>query len=104
MAVLRFGDKRGSFKNCKNVLEKLGIHGVSDQDCANVRYICECVTRRAAHLASAGVATLINKMNVESVTVGVDGTLYRKHPYFHDLMIDKILDLISPNVKAIDFI
>ncbi|XP_073997710.1 hexokinase A isoform X3 [Rhodnius prolixus] len=94
-------DKRGSFKNCKNVLEKLGIHGVSDQDCANVRYICECVTRRAAHLASAGVATLINKMNVESVTVGVDGTLYRKHPYFHDLMIDKILDLISPNVKGV---
>lgn len=58
------------------------------------------MTRRAAHLASAGVATLINKMNVESVTVGVDGTLYRKHPYFHDLMIDKILDLISPNVKV----
>lgn len=94
-------DKRGSFKNCRNVLEKLGIHNVSDQDCANVRYICECVTRRAAHLASAGVATLINKMNVDSVTVGVDGTLYRKHPYFHDLMMDKISELISPTVKNV---
>ena len=64
----------------------------------SIRYICEVVSRRAAHLASAGVATLINKMDVSSITVGVDGSLYRFHPHFHKLMCDKIGQLINSNI------
>ncbi|KAK9509081.1 hypothetical protein O3M35_006479 [Rhynocoris fuscipes] len=94
-------DQRGSFKNCKNILGKLGITNATDQDCANVRYICECASRRAANLASAGLAALLNKMQLSSVTVGVDGTLYRKHPYFHDIMMDKISDLVDPTVENV---
>lgn len=63
-------DKPGTFNNCRDVLDELGLEHATDQDCANVRYICECVSSRAAHLVSAGIAALINKMNEPSVTVG----------------------------------
>lgn len=61
-------DRPGTYYNCYDVLEELGIEA-TDEDCANVRYICECISSRAAHLSSAGIASLINKMNEPSVTV-----------------------------------
>lgn len=63
-------DKPGTFMNCYDVLEEIGILNATDEDCANVRFICECVSSRAAYLSSAGIAGLINKMNDPSVTVG----------------------------------
>lgn len=62
-------DEVGKYTNCMQVLHKLGVKNATIRDCANVRYICECVSSRSAHLVSAGIATLINKMNVQSVTV-----------------------------------
>ncbi|XP_047116155.1 hexokinase type 2 [Schistocerca piceifrons] len=93
-------DKRGSYTNCRQVLEELGLNHATDQDCSNVRFICECVSRRAAHLVSAGVATLLNKMDEENVTVGIDGSVYRFHPRFHDsYMVEKISELVKPGIK-----
>lgn len=62
-------DKPGSFIYCREVLDELGLSHATDQDCANVRYICELVSSRAAHLVSAGIAALINRMEEPSVTV-----------------------------------
>lgn len=64
-------DKPGSFIYCREVLEELGLAHATDQDCANVRYICECVSSRAAHLVSAGISALINRMDESSVTVSI---------------------------------
>jgi hexokinase len=95
-----YSDKRGSFVNCQQVLDELGLSHATDQDCSNVRYICECVSRRAAHLVSAGAATLINKMGQDKVTVGIDGSVYRFHPHFHDLMFEKIRQLRTPGIEV----
>lgn len=92
-------DPEGDYSNCRMVLEELGLSHASDEDCANVRFICECVSTRAAHLVSAGIATLINKMDESSVTVGVDGSVYRFHPRFHDLMYSKIRELVKGHIK-----
>lgn len=62
-------DAVGNYKNCMEVIRKLGLNNATFKDCANVRYICECVSKRSAHLVSAGIATLLNKMNDRSVTV-----------------------------------
>ncbi|XP_053975903.1 hexokinase type 2 isoform X1 [Hylaeus volcanicus] len=86
-------DPKGKYTNCRQVLSELGMRNVSDQDCENVRYVCSVVSRRAAHLASAGIATLLNKMGENDVTVGIDGSVYRYHPHFHDLMTEKISQL-----------
>ena len=49
---------------------------------------------------SSAVATVINRLNLPEVTVSVDGSLYRFHPHFHDLMKKKISQLIKPQHKV----
>ncbi|XP_028895053.1 hexokinase type 2 [Zeugodacus cucurbitae] len=92
-------DEPNNFTNCRMVLDELGLNDATDEDCANVRYVCECVSKRAAHLVSCGIATLINKMDEKQVTVGVDGSVYRFHPKFHTLMVEKITELIKPDIS-----
>lgn len=65
-------DEPGTFVNCMQVMQKLGLYHATPQDCVNVRYICECVSSRAAHLVSAGIVALINKIDEPSVTVRPD--------------------------------
>jgi len=89
-------DEPGDYSGCRLILEQLGLEEASDEDCASVRYVCELVSRRAAYLTGAGVAILINKMGLNNVTVAVDGSVYRFHPHFHDLMVEKIQQLVNP--------
>ena len=76
------------------------MNSATDTDCANVRHVCECVSRRAAYLAAAGVSVLLNRIGEESVTVAVDGSVYRFHPHFHNLMTEQISQLIKPGIKV----
>ncbi len=62
-------DEPGTFTKCMKVMENLNLHQANPQDCVNVRYICKCISTRAAHLVSAGIAALINKIDVSNVTV-----------------------------------
>jgi len=91
-------DKKGEYNCCRQVLEELGQEDPTDEDCANVRFVCEAVSTRAAQIAAAGVATLLNKMGRSHVTVAVDGSVYRFHPHFHDLMVEQINRLIHPGL------
>lgn len=76
----------------------------TEQDYINVRYICECVSRRAAHLVSSGIAAIMNKMDEKLVTVGIDGSVYRYHPHFHNLMMEKIRQLVNPHINVSNLI
>uniref|UniRef100_K1RCD0 Phosphotransferase n=1 Tax=Magallana gigas TaxID=29159 RepID=K1RCD0_MAGGI len=87
------------FKNTKQVFEELALEKYSDEDCRIAQYVCSLVSTRAAFLASVGVAALLNKMDRQDVTVAVDGSLYRFHPHFHDLMVEKIQQLVKPGIK-----
>lgn len=95
-----YSEKKGVFDKCQLVLKSVGIASATDEDCANVRYVCQCVSRRAAHLVSAGIAGLIDKMGKNNVTVAVDGSVYRYHPHFHDLMMMKTSELLSSPAKV----
>ncbi|XP_042862101.1 hexokinase type 2-like isoform X1 [Penaeus japonicus] len=92
-------DEDGDYNNCYAILEELGLNNATDADCANVRHVCECVSRRAAYLAGAGVALLLNRINEESVSVAVDGSVYRFHPHFHNLMVEQVSQLVKPGIK-----
>ncbi|XP_043218952.1 hexokinase type 2-like isoform X1 [Amphibalanus amphitrite] len=92
-------DAPGDYTNCRMVLEELGLDNATDEDCENVRYVCEVVSRRAAFLVGTGLAVLLNKMNRPSVTVGVDGSVYRYHPHVHRLMCEQINQLINPGIQ-----
>jgi len=92
-------DKPGEFNNCRQVLEELCLIDMTDQDCRDVRYVCEVISKRAAQLAAAGVACLLNKMNEKSVVVAVDGSVYRFHPHFHNMMTETMEELVFPDIK-----
>lgn len=78
----------------RDILSDLGVEKPSDEDSVTVRYICECISRRSAHLVATALATLILKMGDPDITIGVDGSVYRFHPNVHDLITEKIKELL----------
>lgn len=92
-------DKPGDYTSCMDVLDELGLSHATEADMAGVRVACESVSRRAAHLVSAGLATLLDRMGEPRVTVGIDGSVYRFHPHFHALMCEKIAQLVRPGIQ-----
>ena len=93
-------DPATEYSHTLQILEELGYEEVHESDLTHVQFICAQVSRRAAFLASAGIATLLNRINDPNVTVAVDGSLYRYHPFFHDLMIHKIEQMLNPGLKV----
>uniref|UniRef100_A0AAQ6IJX0 Phosphotransferase n=1 Tax=Anabas testudineus TaxID=64144 RepID=A0AAQ6IJX0_ANATE len=73
-------------ENTQNILTELGLKW--DQvDVHVVHLVCDTISSRSAHLCAAALATVANRIRVNrgldhlKTTVGVDGTVYRKHPY-----------------------
>lgn len=95
-----FREKLGEVSKCIDILEELGLDHATEADCHNVRYVCECVSRRAAYLAGAGAAVLLNRISEDHITVAVDGSVYRFHPYFHSVMVEAITKVIQPGLKV----
>ena len=89
-------DTNGQTESTRHVLKELGIYDASDEDCEAVKFICSRVSTRAAYLVSAAIATILNKMKRKHTTVGVDGSVFRYHPHFENLMKSKIAELTSP--------
>lgn len=93
-------DRNGATIQTKWVLnEVFDIIEASEEDVKCVQLICQRVSARAAFLVSAAVATLLNRMQRPHTTVGVDGSVYRHHPHFHNIMMKKIRELTDPSYK-----
>ncbi|CAH1155313.1 unnamed protein product [Phaedon cochleariae] len=92
-------DAPGTYNNVKQICNDLGLADATEQDYVNLRYLCACISRRAAHLVSAGLTVLIRKVGEKKVAVGIDGTVYKNHPNFHNLMMEKIKELIEPEYE-----
>lgn len=92
-------DQEDEFTKTREALLMLDMTDASDDDCRHVKLVCSRVSTRAAYLVSAAVATILNKMRRPHTTVGVDGSVYRYHPHFHDLMEAKIRELTSPEFE-----
>jgi hexokinase len=82
------------------VLEQLGLDKPTYDDCVIVQYVCKLVSRRAAQLAAAGLAVLLNHMNLPNVTIAVDGSLYRFHPKFKKNMEKAMQMLVYPHINV----
>ncbi|XP_054168492.1 hexokinase-2-like [Oppia nitens] len=86
-------DPNGSFAKTRDAMKEMDLGHADDDDMAAIQMICERISTRAAHLVSAAVATILRRMRREYTVVGVDGSVYRFHPHFHDLMAKKIAEL-----------
>ncbi|XP_031163929.2 hexokinase-2-like [Sander lucioperca] len=76
-------------ENTQKILTKLGLKWNS-VDCGVVRLVCDTISSRSADLCAAALATITNRIRTNrklarlKTTVGVDGTVYRKHPKFSE--------------------
>uniref|UniRef100_H2Y728 Phosphotransferase n=1 Tax=Ciona savignyi TaxID=51511 RepID=H2Y728_CIOSA len=93
----------------QNILATLDI-GAMRHDCEIVIQVCRAVSRRAAHLCAAGIAAVARKIKashpeqeVLRMTCGVDGTVYKKHPTFSDIMSEKVNELCAGADVAVNF-
>ena len=61
--------------------------------------MCSRTSTRAAHLVSAAVSTILNKIQRKYTTVAVDGSVYKFHPHFHKHLEEKTNQLVKPEYK-----
>eukprot|EP00095_Tigriopus_kingsejongensis_P011343 maker-scaffold383_size189472-snap-gene-0.30 protein:Tk11343 transcript:maker-scaffold383_size189472-snap-gene-0.30-mRNA-1 annotation:"hexokinase" len=92
-------DMVGDFMRAKKVLEELGIEDPIEEDMSALRYICELISRRAGFMASAGITALLKKMDYHDVVVAIDGSVFRYHPQFPNIMRSRISQLMGIDYK-----
>ncbi|XP_010777109.1 hexokinase-2-like, partial [Notothenia coriiceps] len=82
-------EKEHGLENTQKILTKLGLKW-DLVDSRVVCLVCNAISSRSARLCAAALATLANRIRGNrrldhlKTTVGVDGTVYRKHPNFSD--------------------
>ncbi|XP_034547899.1 hexokinase-2 [Notolabrus celidotus] len=90
---------RLAMRQVRSILQHLGLTSSTCDDSVLVKEVCSVVARRAAQLCGAGLAAMVDKirenrnLNQLSITVGVDGTLYKTHPHFSSIMQETLQDL-----------
>lgn len=94
-------DPVGDFTRCREVFAELfgADQYVTDEDCSATRYICELVSRRAGFMAAAGITALLKKMDYKDVVVAIDGSVFRYHPHFPNIMRSRIQQLMGIDYK-----
>ncbi|XP_070160247.1 hexokinase type 2 [Polyergus mexicanus] len=84
----------GGNSNTKEVLKKFGI--IPDEDDIKVvQYVCEVASNRAALLVSICIASLLDRIDKEQITIAIDGSLYKHHPRLESWMKQYISLLTS---------
>ncbi|XP_069828792.1 hexokinase-3 isoform X2 [Dendropsophus ebraccatus] len=88
----------------RSILAELGLKSTCD-DTVLVKEVCCTVSRRAAQLCASGIASVVEKMRENrslehlSITVGVDGTLYKLHPHFAGV-VKKTVKMLAPKCEV----
>ncbi|XP_070203569.1 hexokinase-like [Littorina saxatilis] len=80
------------------VLNKLQMNS-NKEDRQTVRYVCKTVLKRAADLAAAGVATLINLLDVPEVSVAIEEDIDESHSEFLKHLEKRASELVNPKLK-----
>ncbi|XP_036189909.1 hexokinase-2 isoform X3 [Myotis myotis] len=80
------GEKDG-IRKAHEVLVRLGIEP-TEEDCVATHRICQIVSTRSASLCAATLAAVLRRIKENKSeerlrsTIGVDGSVYKKHPHF----------------------
>lgn len=87
-------------ENAEKILTQLGLKW-DPVDSRVVRLVCDTISSRSSRLCAAALATLANRIRDNrgldhlKTTVGVDGTVYKKHPNFSE-ELQKTVRLLAP--------
>ncbi|XP_037835154.1 hexokinase-2 isoform X2 [Kryptolebias marmoratus] len=89
---------RSGLENAKRILNSLDLKW-DLTDLHVVQLVCDTISKRSADLCAACLATLANRIRTNrgleklKTTVGVDGTVYRKHPNFSTKLEERVKEL-----------
>lgn len=96
-------DIESQCKNChyttQEILSLLGYENPTKIDCSNLRFICECISKRSADLVSATLACLIDRIGDPFVCVGIEGNIFRNHSKYEKYLEKKLRDLTKTEHK-----
>ncbi|XP_027024656.1 hexokinase-2 [Tachysurus fulvidraco] len=90
---------RLALRQVRSILQHLGLTSSTCDDSILVKEVCSVVSQRAAQLCGAALAAVVDKirqnrnLNLLSISVGVDGTLYKLHPHFSSILQETLRDL-----------
>ena len=94
-------DPVGEYTRARRCLESLGMDPstISEEDFSSLRFVCEAISRRAAFLASAGITALLKRMDYKDMVIAIDGSLFRHHPHFKNVMMSRISQLMGKDYE-----
>jgi hexokinase len=76
------------------IMNLVGYPDATLNECLVFQQVCLAASRRAAKLAAAGLATIIRRMDKPSMSVAIDGSLFKKHPLFKRMMQHTLEELV----------
>ncbi|KAF7669398.1 hypothetical protein LDENG_00192970 [Lucifuga dentata] len=91
-------------RNTRGILIDLNL-SPSPDDCIAVKHVSTIVSFRSSNLVAAGLAAILNRLRenrkVETlkVTVGVDGSVYKKHPQYAK-RLQKVVRRLVPECQV----
>uniref|UniRef100_A0A8C9P6Y4 Hexokinase-2 n=1 Tax=Spermophilus dauricus TaxID=99837 RepID=A0A8C9P6Y4_SPEDA len=80
-------DDKDGIRKAYQVLVRLGLNPLQE-DCVATHRICQIVSTRSANLCAATLAAVLRRIKENKgedrlrSTIGVDGSVYKKHPHF----------------------
>lgn len=99
-----------AYHTVRNVFNSLDLT-ITDDECDIVMDVCHWVSQRAAFLCAASVASIAKKIRSNSphqsemkITVGVDGTMYKRHPNFSKHVSSKVNEMCKDYDFSVDFV
>ncbi len=98
------GDKTGRLEGVTLFLERNGILNISLRDKTQFKRLCGIVSSRAARLGAAAISAVLTWMDPnlkDRHTVGIDGSLFEKHPGFSTKMTDVFKELYGQKSEKI---
>jgi len=93
-------DKFPSIKYTEEVIREIfQLKNPKPDDSYKLLYIAGCISRRSAAFVGIGLAALVNKMGNKHTTIGVDGTLYKKHPKYECYICKTMKKLVDKRYR-----
>ncbi|XP_045195352.2 hexokinase type 2-like [Mercenaria mercenaria] len=77
--------------NTVSVLKEMDLLDLAtDEDISLTREVCELVSKRGAYIVATAMVVLLNHINLPEVTIAIDGSLYERHPKYHQHMMEVV--------------
>uniref|UniRef100_A0A240SX15 Phosphotransferase n=1 Tax=Glossina morsitans morsitans TaxID=37546 RepID=A0A240SX15_GLOMM len=92
-------EKGDAYQSTRQILETLGYKEATNEDCENIRYICNKVSTRSAELIAICLACLIDRIGDPYIVIGIDGEMYSSYPNYHERLRKKTKQLVRPEHK-----